>query len=426
MALKDRYDNPLGTSVASARDSYVDGVDKFLAAEFGAVEDFARAVAEDPGFAIAHAGHARALMMSADMPAAREAIARAEALQSGCSARERSHITAFSLLLAGKAAECRAHVLAHAQDYPRDALAVQLCTSVFGLIGFSGKAGREAELLAFTSRLLPHYGEDWWMLSMHALSLCETGQLSASMTMMERALALNPRNANAAHFKAHAQYEAGETVAGLAYLKDWMVPYDNRALMHGHLSWHTALWALHEGDIATMWEWVDRGVAPGASLGMPINVLTDTAAILYRAELAGVEVEGDRWSALSDYAARFFPNAGQSFADMHAALSHGMAGNGERLAVLAETETGFAGDLVAPVARAWSAIARNDWTAARDDLIPVLASSERLGGSRAQRDLLELTYANILMKLGNGDEARRVLSMRRPVFDAGIPVIGLQ
>ena len=38
---------------------------------------------------------------------------------------------------------------------PRDAMIAQMNTSVFGLIGFSGKAGREADLLEFTSKLLP-------------------------------------------------------------------------------------------------------------------------------------------------------------------------------------------------------------------------------------------------------------------------------
>ena len=47
---------------------------------------------------------------------------------------------------------------------------------VFGLIGFSGQVGREIDLLEYTQKLLPHYTDDWWMISMHAISLCETGQ----------------------------------------------------------------------------------------------------------------------------------------------------------------------------------------------------------------------------------------------------------
>ena len=44
-----------------------------------------------------------------------------------------------------------------------------------------------------------------------------------------------------------------------------------------------------------------------------------------------------------------------------------------------------------------------------------LADHARLGGSRAQRDLLEFALLSALLKLGNSDEARRMLAMRRPV-----------
>lgn len=424
MTLTDRYDNPLTTGSAAARDAYVEGVDLFLAARFGAIQAFDRALEADPGFALGHAGLARARMMAGDMAGAGSALAAAQDLTKGISARESQHIACLAALLGGEPDRCRTLVGDQARRWPRDAMAVQLCTSVFGLIGFSGEAGREAALLAYTSALLPHYGEDWWMLSMHAVSLCETGRIDESLAMMEQSLALKPGNANGAHFKAHAQYEAGETEAGLAYLTGWMDDYDPRSVLHGHLSWHMALWSLHCGDTVSMWRVVDGAVGPGAAQGMPLNVLTDTAAILHRAELAGEAVAPERWAALSDYAAQFFPQAGQSFADVHAALCHAMAGQGGRLARIAEADRGFAADLVRPVARAWAAVARQDWRGALDELTPVMAASERLGGSRAQRDLLELTYANLLLKLGLTCEARRMLCTRRPVLGREPPVAG--
>ncbi len=421
MALTDRYGNALGTTSDAARDAYVRGVDLFLASEFGAPDAFAKATAADPGFALAHVGQARALMMAGDMPGAKAALAKGAALQDQTDARAQRHIEAFALLFAGRAAECRALVRAHVLEHPRDAMVAQLCTSVFGLIGFSGETGREAELLAFTSALLPHYGEDWWMMGIHAVSLCETGQAAAAEALMDRSLALNPRNANGAHFKAHSQYESGQTEAGLDFLSGWLQGYDNRALLHGHLSWHVALWALQIGDTDAMWRGVDAGVGPGTGSSLPINVLTDTASILYRAELAGVDVAPERWAALSDYAKSFFPETGQSFADMHAALAHAMAGQGDRLAHMVDTAKGFAGDLIKPVANAWSAMAREDWAAAVSHLVPVMSQHERFGGSRAQRDLLEFAYVNALMKQGQIAEADRVLRTRRPVFEAGLP-----
>ena len=422
MAFRDHYGNEISAANRDAVDHYDRGVRLFLGAEYGATEAFQAALERDDRFALGHVALARSLMMSGQMPQAKSALTQAQDLAETLDARQRQHIECMTLLFAGQPQKARELVRQHVRDHPRDALIAQLCSNVFGLIGFSGEVGREAELLAYTSALLPHYGEDWWMQSMHALSLCETGQITASATLMERSLAQNPRNANGAHFKAHAQYEAGETGAGRAYLAEWMADYDDRSVLHGHLSWHSALWALHAGDEVGMWTAIDAGVAPGSAKGLPINVLTDTAAILYRAELAGVTVQPERWSALSDYAAQFFPDTGQSFADMHAALSHAMAGNGDRLAHIVDSAQGFAGDLVRPVARAWGAIARQNWQEAIAELGHVMGTTERLGGSRAQRDLLELTYAAVLLRLGYGDEARRSLSTRRPVLAAAPPI----
>ncbi len=422
--LQDRYGNQMSTSSDVARDAYIEGVDHILAATHGAIDAFNRAIEADPAFALGHIGMARALMYASDMAGAKASVDKAVSLKDGLSAREQRHIDIFALLMSGKPVEARSAVWAHVKESPRDAIAAQLNTNVFGLIGFSGLAGREAELLAYTSYLSPHYGEDWWMMSMHSLSLCETGQAAPALALMERALDQNPRNANGSHFKAHEQYELGDATAGLEYLRGWMTDYDKRSLLHGHLSWHEALWALQLGQIDQMWDTIDTAVAPGASDSMAINVLTDTAAIYWRADLAGVEVAPERWRVLSDYAAKHFPKSGQSFADIHAALAHAMAGDGERLAILTETANGFAGDLVAPISRAWKSVAGQDWQTALQELVPAMADHARLGGSRAQRDLLELTCVNVLLKLGRSDEAKRMMQMRRPIFAERAPVQG--
>ena len=420
----DRHGLPLSTESARARDAYVTGIDHILAATHGAAEAFAAAIAADPGFALAHVGLARAAMYAADMPGARAALADAMACTTPLTERETSHLAVFAHLVAGRAAKARHAALAHSASWPGDVLVAQTCTNIFGLIGTSGEPGRESLQLAYTSRLHDALGDDWWVLSVHGQALCETGRLDDAMTMMDRSLALNPANANASHFRAHTLYEQGEGRTGRTYLADWIEGYDRRALLHGHLSWHRALWALDDGDADDLWSIYDDAIAPEASLSLPINILTDAAALLHRAALAGLDVDPRHWRKLSDYAARFFPTPGMSFADIHAALAHAMAGEGDRLARLAEAKDGFAADLVRPVARAWAAAARQDWAGALGCLAPVMADHARLGGSRAQRDLLELTYLNLLLKCGHTDEARRTMSTRRPIFRDAAPVAG--
>ena len=423
--MKDQYDNLITTTSPGARDHYVDAVDRLLAGQAGIVDGFEKAVEADPGFALGYAGLARGCQFSGDMAGAKAAMAKAEDLAKAGTAREQSHINAFSLLIAGKSGAAYAAIRAHVDDHPRDALVAQTCSSVFGLIGFSGQPGREAEILAYTAALLPHYGEDWWCLSQYAFALCENGVQDKASAIIDRSLDMNPHNANGAHVRSHIYYEIGEEALGLGYLVDWLKPYDRGGYLHGHLSWHAALWSLEQGDLDTMWSRIDTDVKPGVAKGLPINVLTDTASILYRAELAGVPVPKERWIDISTYATRFFPKSALGFVDVHVALAHAMAGNTEALTGLVAAPNGLTGDLVAPIAQSYGAIARENWSEAVSLLTSAMADHARLGGSRAQRDLLEFSLLGALLKLGKDDEAKRLLMLRRPALANTKAVHGL-
>ena len=423
--LTDRYDNPVSTTCTAARDAYIRGVDLFLGAGAGAADAFDRAIAADPDFALAHIGKARVCQVMGRGADARAARQQAIDIANGVTERERGHLHVMDLLIQGKGAEAYPKIRAHVDAHPRDALVAQTCTSVFGLIGFSGQPGREAEQLAYTSQLLPHYGDDWWLLSMHAFAQAEAGQVGPAAKTIERSLAGNPRSAHGAHIKAHIHYEAGETDAGIAYISDWYRDYPGDGPLHCHISWHIALWALEKGDLGRMWSTIDAAVAPGAAWGPPINVLSDTAAILYRAELAGVEVAPERWQAISDYAARFFPKPAIAFADMHAALAHAMAGNAEALARVREEAVGPAADLVSGLAEAFAALSDQRWAAAVTLLTQTMSDHARVGGSKAQRDLIEYALLNALLKLGREDDARMLLALRRPLKADAHAVRGL-
>ena len=424
--LQDRYGLTLSTTSASARDAYAEGLDLFLGANTGAEQAFARAALEDPSFALAHAGRARALQLRGRGREAAEAMAEARDGADGCSEREAGHLNALGLLIDGDGPGAYAAILAHLGDWPRDAMIAQPCCGVFGLIGFSGRAGREAEQLAFTDRLAPHYGDDWWFLAQHGFSQVEAGQVAEAEGLLERALAGNPRNANAAHIRAHVHYEAGEREAGLERLDAWRRDYDREAQLSCHIAWHVAIWRSEAGDMEEAWRVFEADVAPGGAWGPPINVLTDSAAFVLRAGLAGGAVPEGVWERLSDYASEFFPNPGIAFADMHAALAHAMAGRGDPLARIAEAAAGPAGDMVSGLAEALGAYARTDWEEAIALLAPWMATHERVGGSRAQRDLLEFALLGALLRSGRTQEARRLLILRRPVHSPAPPLADLR
>src|SRR6202171_1492307 len=101
--LTDRYELPLSTGSSAARDAYLQGCEAKLTMYPGAVEAFDRAIAADPGFALAHAARAHLLLERGDAAAARASMAAANSLAAGLSAREASHIAFFDLFAAGGA-----------------------------------------------------------------------------------------------------------------------------------------------------------------------------------------------------------------------------------------------------------------------------------------------------------------------------------
>jgi hypothetical protein len=103
-----------------------------------------------------------------------------------------------------------------------------------------------------------------------------------------------------------------------------------------------------------------------------------------------------------------------------------MAGEGDALRRLIDNPKGSAADILAPIARGFDAFARQEWSESVRELQPVLATHERLGGSRAQRDLLEYTVTSALFRNGQSDEARHLISTRRPGNGrGGFPIAGL-
>lgn len=424
--LEDRYGNRLSTSSGAARDAYVLGVDKLLSAGSGIDQAFQEAITADEGFALAHIALARTLQLLGRGGEAKAPLERALALASATTAREQSHIAIFAKILTGQGAQAVSMIAEHMKDWPRDAMVLAPATGVFGLIGFSGRAGREFEQLAILEPLATHYGDDWWFRTVLAFAEIELGKHDSGFINIESALRGFPRNAHAAHIKAHLFYEKGEREEGLAYLDQWNATYPREGQLHCHISWHLALWCLESGRRDEAWRIYREALHPGGSWGPQINVLTDCASFLARAEMAGERRSPELWKQISDYAAKWFPNSGIIFADMHSALAFAMAGDSEALARIIESPKGPAADILAPIARGFDGLARGDWTRVINELQPILQAHERVGGSRAQRDLLEYSVTCVLLRSGRTDEARRLIATRRPRnVVSGLPLAGI-
>jgi hypothetical protein len=198
----------------------------------------------------------------------------------------------------------------------------------------------------------------------------------------------------------HVHYEAGEKVAGLKFLQKWLPDYAREGLLHCHLNWHLALCQQELGDQEAAMRTYLKAVHPGGSWGPPINTISDAASFLWRSELIGRPRDYGRWREVSEYGTRNFPSAGLAFADVHRALAYAATGDAIALETLLgqlrEREKAgklLAGPIVPALAEAFGAFARKDYMKAVALMEPCMAEHERIGGSRAQRRLIELTLA---------------------------------
>ena len=236
--LTDRYGLTLSTASAAARDAYVQASDLALTFYPGAAEAYDPTIAADPGFALAHAGKAQVLMKQGDSAAARAALAAAKEVATGLSEREASHLGFFEAVFAGRTDAAIAALYPHLAAWPRDALVVSSAANPNGLIGGSGRMGQKHQIAALMDSLAPHFDDDFWFLSYHAMALSEDGQLALARAKIEQSLAANPNNAHGAHGFAHVCYENGEPDAARSFLSSWLATYPRDGFFYGHLSWH--------------------------------------------------------------------------------------------------------------------------------------------------------------------------------------------
>ena len=430
--LTDRYGLALTTSSAAARDAYVEGIDILLAVYPGSIAAFDRAIAAEPGFALAHIAKARALQLASDGAGMRAALAAAEAASIGGSARDLSHINVFRLLFGGQAVAALAAIRAHMAAWPRDALVLSLAANQGGLIGMSGLAGREQGLVDFLTGLAPHYGEDWWFECHYGMALSEIGQHDAARPKIARSLAQNTRNAYGAHAFAHLCYETGDLAAGIAFLRDWLPNYDRNGGLYGHLTWHLGLFELHADNAEAGFQLYNEAFSAEDHRGAVHQKLADSVAYLWRSELAGHPRDDAKWRKIQDFARAKFPRPGMSLADWHIALAHTAAGDSAAFDAWVEAVEALerdgrypSGSLVPRAARAFAAYQRGDNAAAIELIKSILPERERMGGSRAQVDLLEATLLRAYLNTGRVEDAQRLREARRP-GPAGLPVAAVE
>ena len=419
MAIRDRYGLPLSTASHTAAEHYVEGTDLLLELSFGPEEAFRRAVEEDEGFALAHAGLSEMQMLRGDIEEAKASADRAAALAAGCLRWERRRVDAVSLFVNGKGAEALALIREQLDECPRDALSLRMANRLF-VLGCSGAgvADYPLDMLMLLKGVEPHYGEDWAFLGQYAFAHHECGLFDEALRHAERSLEQRPTNANASHSVAHVFFETGDVDGGGDFLGEWLAGYDSRAPFHVHLSWHLALFELAMGRYDRVFDIYDGQIRPSVKERSPLS-LADSASLMWRIQVYGETPAPLPWRDVAEQAAPAAKAPGPGFRDVHAALAFTAAGDdasfkcmADGLENMAARGNSLAGEITLPLARGIAAFAAGEYDAAVERIEPIFPQLTRLGGSHAQREVFEDTLLEAYLRSGRCDRAEDLLRAR--------------
>ncbi len=419
MKLTDSRGLPLNTCSIAALDRYELAVRQTLGYFGNPLATLDDAFAEDPDFGAAHALRADLAVMSSERGALPLIDASVEALErigGGATGRDRAHVAAARAWREGRF-ERAAHLYgAIVIEHPRDLVAIQAAHIIdFNLGDSIMLRDRVAQALPSWSDAVPGYS---YLLGMHAFGLEETGNYGRAEDVGRHALALNALDPWAVHAVQHVFEMQGRVHDGIVWLNATSPNWADSALSF-HNWWHLALHQLELGDIPAALDVYDRLVHPKET-AVALELI-DASQLLARIALRGGTV-GARWQALADCWSRTEEGGFYVFNDLHALIAYAFAGREQdvkRMLTALERSAGGVGTnaenaraVGLPIALAVVALAAARPAEAVEQILPVRSRSYRIGGSHAQRDLVQLACVGAALAAGNARLARALAAER--------------
>jgi tetratricopeptide (TPR) repeat protein len=300
---------------------------------------------------------------------------------------------------------------------PSDTLSVKM---VHGLRFMLGDApGMLHSIEASLARLPRDHAHRGFLMGCRAFALEETGRYAEAERTGLRAIELRPDDAWGLHAVSHVHEMTGRIEHGIALIESHEEVVRASNNFGGHLFWHLALFRLERGEIGEAIALYDREIRREKT--DDFRDIANAASLLMRIELMGHAV-GDRWEELADKAEARIDDRSLLFADMHYALALMGAGRIGKARRLAHSMSTLA---PRPLAQepAWqaagSAIGRGleafivgDMSNAFSALSSLKRPAQSIGGSHAQRDILEQITIEAGLRAGADGAVRQRLGDR--------------
>ncbi|MER9230684.1 tetratricopeptide repeat protein [Mesorhizobium sp. M0622] len=418
MAARDAFGLTLSGATEAGLSSYSRAVRELQCFIGDPVSSVDRAIADDPGFVMAHVfkGYLFGLATERDATAVAKACHEA-ALPLPATAREQAHVAALGHLAEGRWHEAARLLEDIAIEFPLDALALQTGHQIDF---FTGNArmlrDRIGRALPSWQSGMPGYHA---ILGMQAFGLEEMGDYARAEKLGRTAVDLEPRDGWAQHAVAHVMEMQSRQKDGILWMRANPEAWTRESFLQVHNWWHLALFHYDLGETDEVLALYD-GPIYGERSTLALNMV-DASAILWRLHLGGVDV-GDRWTAL---AANWVPKASAgnyAFNDAHAMMAFVGAGleaparnllDAQREAMRGKDDNvGFTRDVGHPLTLAIKAFGEGNYAETIRLIRPIRAIAHRFGGSHAQRDVIDLTLVEATLRSGDGALARALAAER--------------
>lgn len=357
-----------------------------------------QAIAEDPTFAIAHAGRWALAHGESDAETAASAREAALGLLDDVSPWERSHIKCLAAMIQR---EPNAWNLAkdHLAAYPLDLV---IAFHLIGDLFFHGGSGKRATVMDILHPLIAHNSGDWAFLARLGFHMSELGDAQTAIQVLARAQDLRPDAPFVAHAMAHALLESGQRAESYRFLLDWSAGHDVSGPLDGHIQWHLSLGELELGQPAVAVDRYLRYSAPGVSQCAAGLLLADAGGLFFRMVLDQAPLDRLPQESLSALLVRLRRAVKIPFVAVHAAalaLALTTAFGDDSAEAYLEEMPGLMGgaptDAKHRVVEALQAYLAGDDRACIEALEPGRAADwDSIGGSNEERALIGRVYAS--------------------------------
>lgn len=318
---------------------------------------------------------------------------------------EREHATAVEHMYLGNFSAAARTWNAILVDRPGDILAHKCAHEVWFLVG-NAQAMLQSTTAAL-SRLCVDHPAFGVAAAQHGFALEENGDYAGAESWGRLAIDIAPSDCWALHCLAHVYETQNRHADAMALLEAKKPFWRKQNLLNAHIWWHLALRQIEIGDYAAAINVFDTHLRDVSASNR--FRLTDGTSLLWRLELAGVDV-GDRWAVMADKWAVNATLHTNAFLDMHAALAFSRCPDLAAADRFFESlDVSFDGihsenaqtfqTVTKPLVRAFSRY-QADPVSAGNEIEKILPDLHLLGGSIVQREIVERSYSTALLATG--------------------------